>query len=497
MNLIASNTAEVVRNYAAGEWRGPSTDDTLPVVNPADGQVVGHVLMSSSSEVDDVVRVAEQAYQQWRRVPAGDRIQPLFKLKSLIEEHSERIVRCITTECGKTLAESRGELKRAIENIETACGIPTLMQGDFSQDVAGGIDEFVIRQPLGVCAAICPFNFPAMIPFWFLPYAVACGNTFIVKPSERVPMTMRLIFELIGQAGFPAGVVNLVNGGREVADTLLEHPQVKAISFVGSTPVARQVYAKAAAHGKRAQCQGGAKNPVVILPDCDMEMTTRIVADSAFGCAGQRCLAASLAITIGEARKPFMEAMTEAARSRVVGNGLDEQTQMGPVISSQSLERLNAAIDSADNGQTRLLADGRSPQLAGGENGNFLAPTLIDGLDAEHELVGCELFGPVLGLMHYESIDEVIADINRSEYGNMACVFTADGAAARKFRTEADAGNIGVNIGVAAPMSYFPFSGWKQSFFGDLRGQAKHAVEFFTQTKVVVERWPRSWSRQF
>jgi len=485
----------VARNYIAGQWRDSDAGASQLVHNPADGSVIARVPLSGRDEVDAAAQAAQLAFDSWRRVPAGDRIQPLFKLKALLEEHLDELARAITTECGKTLAESRGELKRAIENVETACGIPMLMQGDFSQDIARGIDEFTIRQPLGVCAAICPFNFPAMIPFWFLPYAVACGNTYIVKPSERVPMTMQLLFELIDRIDLPPGVINLVNGARETVDALLEHPLVRAVSFVGSTPVAQHVYATAAKHGKRAQCQGGAKNPVIVLPDCDLDMTTRIIADSAFGCAGQRCLAASLAITVGDARQPFTDAITSVAAARKVGDGLDESVEMGPVITAHSRDRLHQAIADAESGDAHVLVDGR--RFGRDSDGYFIAPTVIDQLTPDHELVGCELFGPVLGLLHMDSLDDVIACINRFEYGNMACIFTTDGAAARRFRTEVDAGNIGINIGVAAPMAGFPFSGWKKSFFGDLHGQARHAVEFFTQTKVVVERWPKAWSRQF
>jgi malonate-semialdehyde dehydrogenase (acetylating) / methylmalonate-semialdehyde dehydrogenase len=497
MNITTESVSRTIRNYIDGQWIASAATQTLPVHNPADGQVIAHVPLSPKDEVDTAAQAAQRAYKQWRDVPAVNRIQPLFKLKTLFETHADMIAHAITTECGKTLAESHGELKRAIENIEVACGIPMLMQGDFSQDIARGIDEFMVRQPLGVCAAICPFNFPAMIPFWFLPYAVACGNTYIVKPSERVPMTMQLIFELIDQLELPPGVINMVNGGRQAVDTILEHPHVRGISFVGSTPVAQHVYATASAHGKRAQCQGGAKNPVVIMPDCDLDMTTRIIADSAFGCAGQRCLAASLAVTVGGTRKPFTDAIVEAATLKKVGNGLNPDVEMGPVISARSRDNLHKAITTASQGSADLLVDGRKPTIPQGEKGFFLKPTVIDNLALDHEVVSHELFGPVLGLLHFESLDDAIDSVNRFKYGNMACIFTTDGAAARKFRSQIEAGNVGVNIGVPAPMAFFPFSGWKQSFFGDLHGQARHAVEFFTQTKVVIERWPNTWSRQF
>lgn len=487
----------LLKNYIDGQWCVSQTSNHLPVENPATATTLAQVPLSPVTEVEQAVVAAAQAFQEWRRVPPPERIQPLFKLKGLLEAHADEIARLITQECGKTLKESRGELQRAIENVEVACGIPTTMQGNFLEDIARGIDEFMIRQPLGVAAAIAPFNFPAMIPFWFLPYAIACGNTYIVKPSEKVPLTMQKIFELIDQSGFPAGVVNLVNGAKETVDAILEHPTIRAISFVGSSPVARYIYAQAAAHGKRVQCQGGAKNPIIVLPDADMEMTTRIAADSAFGCAGQRCLAASLAITVGAAQASFTEAIAATAAARVTGNGLEPDVQMGPVITAQSKDRIEALIQTGADEGAKILVDGRQPQITGFEQGNFVRPTVLQDVPADGEIARTEIFGPVLGLMHVDTIEAAIECVNRSPWGNMACLFTTSGAAARKFRYAAEAGNIGINIGVAAPMAFFPFSGWKDSFFGDLHGQSHHAVEFFTQTKVVIERWPKEWSRQF
>jgi malonate-semialdehyde dehydrogenase (acetylating)/methylmalonate-semialdehyde dehydrogenase len=336
-----------------------------------------------------------------------------------------------------------------------------------------------------------------MIPFWFMPYALACGNTYIVKPSEKVPLTMKKIFELLEESEFPAGVVNMVNGSKEAVDAILDHPAVRAISFVGSTAVAKYVYSRGSANGKRVQAQGGAKNPIIILPDADMAMTTRIAADSAFGCAGQRCLAASLAVTVGEASGAFAESIAEAATSRVVGYGLDENVQMGPVINQYSMARIEGLIEKGINEGAKALVDGRSASVTGFEGGSFVRPTVLQDVAPDGEIVKTEIFGPVLSLIHVDTIDEAIKFINSSEYGNMACLFTGNGSAARKFRYETMAGNIGINVGVAAPMAFFPFSGWKESFFGTLHGQGKHAVEFFTQTKVVVERWPKEWSRQF
>jgi malonate-semialdehyde dehydrogenase (acetylating) / methylmalonate-semialdehyde dehydrogenase len=490
-------TNHQLRNYINGEWRISQAADYLNVVNPATAETLGQVPLSPAAEVDQAAQAAAAALVSWRQTPITERIQYLFKLKNLLEAHFDELARLITQECGKTLAESQGEMRRAIENVEVACGVPMLMQGTFLEDIAPGIDEMMIRQPVGVCACVVPFNFPGMIAFWFMPYAIACGNTYIVKPSERVPLTLSRIFELLHETGLPAGVVNLVNGAKETVDAILDHPAIRAISFVGSTAVARYIYSRGTANGKRVQAQGGAKNPLIVLPDADMEMTTRIAADSAFGCAGQRCLAASLAVTVGEARHTFTEAIADAAAARVVGYGLDEGVQMGPVITSQSRGRIESLIQKGADEGAEVIVDGRRATIAGYEQGNFVRPTILRNVRPGSEVAKTEIFGPVLGLIHLNTIEEAIGFINSGQYGNMACLFTGSGSAARKFRYEAEVGNIGINIGVAAPMAYFPFSGWKESFFGDLHGQSHHAIEFFTQTKVVVERWPKEWSRTF
>ncbi len=491
------NVIKILPNCINGQWSVSTATENLEIINPASAEVIAKVPLSTAFEVNQAIEAAADAFITWRRTPPTERVQYLFKLKNLLEEHFDDLARTITQECGKTLAESKGEMRRAIENVEVACGIPIMMQGTNSEDIARGIDEMMIRQPLGVCAVICPFNFPGMIPFWFLPYAIACGNTYIVKPSEKVPLTMQKIFQLLEKIGLPKGVVNLVNGAKEAVDAILDHPKIRAISFVGSTPIARYIYSRGAANGKRMQCQGGAKNPIIVLPDADMEMTTRIAADSAFGCAGQRCLAASIAVTVGEARHSFTDAIAQVATNRIVGNGLDQGVEMGPVISTESQTRIEGLIQKGKDEGARLLVDGRKPQISGYENGYFIRPTILQDVNPAGEIAKTEIFGPVLSLMHVNTIDEAIALVNSGQYGNMACLFTTSGAAARKFRYEAEAGNIGINIGVAAPMAFFPFSGWKESFFGDLHGQGNHAVEFFTQTKVVVERWRDEWARQF
>jgi malonate-semialdehyde dehydrogenase (acetylating)/methylmalonate-semialdehyde dehydrogenase len=488
-----------LNNFINGAWMASKEPQCLNVLNPATQENLATVPFGANTvkDVDHAVQSASHTLSDWSQTPVMDRIQPLFKLKALMEQHKQELAQTITLECGKTLKESLGELTRAIENVEMACATPALIQSEFSEDVARGIDEFVIRQPVGVCAGIVPFNFPGMIPFWFFPYAIACGNTYIIKPSERVPLTMNKVFQLLEQVGLPDGVVNMVHGGRESVDALLNHPEVRAISFVGSSKVARHVYATAAAQGKRVQAQGGAKNPIVVLPDADVEMTTQIVADSTYGCAGQRCLAASTIIAVGEASNKFREAISEAALERVTGFGLQEGVQMGPVISPESRSRIEGLIQQGIDEGAHVLVDGRNPNISGFSNGNFISPTILENLPLASSLMQTEFFGPVMNLVHLDSLDEAIDLINQGPYGNMACVFTSSGSNARKFRKEVHSGNVGINIGVAAPMAQFPFSGWKDSFFGDLHGQGRHAIEFFTQTKVVVERWPREWSRKF
>ena len=483
-------TSKQILNFIDGSWQTSSVATTLSVTNPATTEEIAKVPLSEAAEVGQAADSAAKAFQDWRRTPPSERVQYLFKLKQLLEQNFDEVARTVTQECGKTLQEARGELQRGIENVEVACGIPSLLQGYNSEDIASGIDETMIRQPLGVVAAITPFNFPAMIPLWFTPYAIACGNCIILKPSEKVPLTLQKILELVEQTGLPKGVIQLVNGSKETVDAILDHPLIQAISFVGSTQVARYVYGRAAAQGKRVQCQGGAKNPLIVLPDADMEATSRIVGESAFGCAGQRCLAGSIVATVGTAHKPFQEAISEVARSRRVGFGLDEGVEMGPVISGESKERIEALIEQGADGGASLTVDGRHPEVPGYEAGYFVGPTILSDIQPGNSLVSTEIFGPVLSLLHFEHVDDAIEFVNGGRYGNMACLFTGSGAAARKFRYEIEAGNIGINIGVAAPVASFPFSGWKDSFFGDLHGQGQDAVDFYTLKKVVVERWP-------
>jgi malonate-semialdehyde dehydrogenase (acetylating)/methylmalonate-semialdehyde dehydrogenase len=486
-----------ILNYINGKWVKPDVADYFDVINPATGALIAKTPLCGKEVVDAAAKAASEAFPSWRQTPVNDRVQYLFKLRNLLRENGDEIARLITNECGKTFEEAKAEMVRAYENVEVACGMPMLMKGELVEDIAPGIDELMIRQPLGVCATIAPFNFPGMIPFWYLPYALAAGNTYLIKPSEKVPMTMQFVMQLIEQVGFPKGVVNLVNGAKEVVDGILEHPAIRAITFVGSTKVAKYIYATAASHGKRVQAQGGAKNPVIVLPDADMEMATKIVADSAFGCAGQRCLAVSFAVTVAEARNTFTELICDAASTRVVGYGLDSGVQMGPLINAASKARVEQLIGLGVKEGAGIPVDGRGTLIQGYEGGYFVKPTILADVPRGSEISKTEIFGPVLSLMHVQTVDDAIELVNSGQYGNQASLFTSSGSAARKFRYEAEAGNIGINIGVAAPMAFFPFSGWKDSFFGDMHGQGMDAVEFFTQKKIVVERWPKDWSRKF
>ncbi len=486
-----------LKNYINGEWIETKSPEYLDVEDPGTGEIISRVPAGCKEDVRLAAESASDAYGEWRNVPAGKRIQYLFKMKTVLEKNADEIAAICTKESGKTFAESKAEIVRAVENIEVACGIPTLMQGEFSEDISTGIDEFVIRQPLGVGACITPFNFPVMITFWFMPYAVACGNTYIVKPSEKVPETMTRIFELLEELNLPKGVLNLVHGGRPSVDAILEHPAVKAVSFVGSSNVARYIYSKGAANGKRVQAHGGAKNPLIVTADANPATTTQIIADSVYGCAGQRCLAASTVILAGDAKKEFKNRLLEAAGSKITCYGLDESSQMGAVITKESKERITKIINDAEQNGANLLLDGRNKNVKNYENGNYIYPTIMENVPDNSEADTAEIFGPVMNLKYTQTLDEAIKLINSGRYGNAACIFTSSGSAARTFRRDVTAGNIGINIGVPAPIAYFPFSGWKESFFGDLHGQSKHAVEFYTQTKVVIERWYSEWTRKF
>ena len=482
-------SAPVLKNYINGKWVESKSSETLDATNPATGEVHAKVPLSTSADVDAAVTAAKDAFESWRRVPPVQRARYLFKLKALLEEHSREIAELCTRDHGKTLAESLNDLGRGIENVEHACGIPSLLMSQNLEDVATGIDCSVTRQPMGVFAAITPFNFPPMVPFWFLPYAIATGNTFVLKTSEQVPLTWMRIAELIEQTGLPAGVFNLVHGAKEVVNGLCTHPDVVGVSFVGSSKVARHVYETCAQHGKRVQALGGAKNHLLILPDAEMGPSVQNTADSAYGCAGQRCLAASVVVAVGDAYEPVRAGLVEAAKAVKLGDGLKPDTTMGPVISQAAKERILGYIETGLKEGAELLVDGRDASVPGYEGGYWVGATLFDKVKPGMKIATEEIFGPVLSLVHVESLDEAIELMNGSEYGNAASIYTTNGKAVREFKYRAGPAMLGVNIGVAAPMAFFPFGGSKGSFFGDVKAHGPDAVEFFTDRKVVISRF--------
>ncbi|MEA2362794.1 MAG: malonate-semialdehyde dehydrogenase (acetylating) / methylmalonate-semialdehyde dehydrogenase [Thermoleophilaceae bacterium] len=473
-------------NYVAGKWTPATSSEELPVVNPATGDVLARVPLSSAADLDAAVAAARVALPAWRAVSVIERARRLFDLREALDGRREDLARSVTLEMGKTIGDARAEVGRMIEMVEAACAVPTTMQGRILEDVSRNVDAETVRQPVGVCAAIVPFNFPAMVPFWFLPFAIACGNSFILKPSEQVPLTQQIAFELLDRLDLPPGVVNLVNGGREVVEGILEHPGIDAVSFVGSAPVARIVYERAAKAGKRVQALGGAKNHMVVLPDAVIDKTVPGIIGSAFGAAGQRCMAGSVVVTVGEAHDTLMPPLREAAEQLKVGDGLDEQTQLGPVVSEQARDRIVAAIDKAVGDGANLALDGRE---AGPSEGNFLGATILDEVKPDTDAAREEIFGPVLSVVQAASLDEAIEIVNASRFGNGVSIFTESGASVRRFRHEVQAGMIGVNIGVAAPVAFFPFSGWKDSFLGDLHAHGTDAVDFYTRKKTVTSRW--------
>jgi malonate-semialdehyde dehydrogenase (acetylating) / methylmalonate-semialdehyde dehydrogenase len=478
-------STRLLDNYVAGRWTPATGDDALDVTNPATGETLVRVPLSAAGDLDAAVDAARAALPEWRAVSAIGRARKLFELREGLVARSDELARSVTTEMGKTLPDARAEVARMIEMVECACALPTTMQGRVLEDVARNVDAETIRQPVGVCAAIVPFNFPAMVPFWFLPFAIGCGNTFVLKPSEQVPMTQQIAFEVLDGLGLPPGVVNLVNGGREIVEGILDHPGIDAVSFVGSAPVARIVYERSAASGKRVQALGGAKNHMVVMPDAVIGKTVDGIIGSAFGAAGQRCMAGSVVVTVGDAHDKLLGPLTEATESLRVGDGLEEGVDVGPVVSESARDRIRAAIDRAAADGARVVVDGRDAE---GE-GSFVGPTILDGVQPGTEAACEEIFGPVLSIINVETLDEAIEVINSSRFGNGTSIFTESGASVRRYRHEVEAGMIGVNIGVAAPVAFFPFSGWKDSFLGDLHAHGGDAVEFYTRKKTVTSRW--------
>ena len=487
---MTATSTRLLDNYIGGRWT-PATAATgeLDVTNPANGQTLARVPLSGGADLDAAVSAAREALPEWRAVSTIARARKLFELRERLVGRSDELARSVTSEMGKTLVDARAEVARMVEMVEAACAIPTTMQGRILEDVSRNIDAETVRQPVGVCAAIVPFNFPAMVPFWFLPFAIACGNTFVLKPSEQVPMTQQIAFEELDALELPDGVVNLVNGGREVVEAILDHPGIDAVSFVGSAPVARIVYERSAKAGKRVQALGGAKNHMVVMPDAVIDSTVDGILGSAFGAAGQRCMAGSVVVTVGDAHEQLMGPLTEATRALKVGDGLDERYDVGPVISCAARDRINEWIDRGVADGAKLVVDGRGAGPADSDGSSFVGPTILDDVAPGSAIAREEVFGPVLTVVRAESLDEAIEIVNSSRFGNGTSIFTESGASVRRYRHEVQAGMIGVNIGVAAPVAFFPFSGWKDSFLGDLHAHGTDAVEFFTRKKTVTSRW--------
>ncbi|HYM81799.1 MAG TPA: CoA-acylating methylmalonate-semialdehyde dehydrogenase [Candidatus Limnocylindria bacterium] len=482
-------SVRTLNNYIGGRWVPSTATGFGEVRNPANDVLLARVPLGGAEDVDRAVKAALAAYPAWRATPPVQRVKALFKLKALFEDHFEDVARTVTSEHGKTLDESRSSVRRAIDNVENAIAIPQLMQGTALEDVAHGIDCHTVRQPLGVFAAITPFNFPAMVPLWFLPYAVACGNAFIVKPSERVPLSQVRIFELIHDAGFPDGVVNLVHGAKEAVDGILDHPGIAGVSFVGSSPVAHYVYKRAAETGKRVQALGGAKNFVVVMPDADMDRAAAISTESCFGCAGERCLANSVVLAVGDAHERIKDKLVAEAKKLRVGDGAETAVTMGPLITRQHRDKVLGYIEKGLQEGAKLVLDGRGYRDAKNPDGYYLGPSIFDEVKPDMVIGKEEIFGPVLCLMKAKDFDEAVEIVRTHDLGNATSIFTSSGKWAREYRYRVEPSMLGVNIGVAAPMAYFPFGGAKGSFYGDLKAHGRDGVEFYTDKKVVISRW--------
>jgi malonate-semialdehyde dehydrogenase (acetylating) / methylmalonate-semialdehyde dehydrogenase len=478
-----------LKNYIGGEWVESSATLTTPVINPATCAVLAECPESTREDVDAAVRAAQTGFEEWRQTPVLNRVQYMYRLKTILEERFEALSEMVVMENGKTRDEARGEVRRGIESVDFATSVPVLMRNDGLEDIAAGIDETTVFQPAGVFAAITPFNFPAMVPLWFLPTALACGDSFILKPSPQTPISMELLFEILHELDLPEGVVNLVQGGTEAAKAIMEHPGVKGVSFVGSTPVARIVYETCTRNGKRVQAQGGAKNYIAVMPDADMTASVKNIMGAAYGCAGQRCLAAAVVVGVGDAYDKLRAELVRQAGSLRVGYGLDETSQMGTVVSGAAKERIERMITQGEQEGAKVVLDGRGKTVSGFEAGTFVGPTIIEGVLPDNILAKEEVFGPVLAIMQADDFNHAVEIINGSKYGNAASIFTNSGRDAREFKYRVNAGNIGVNIGVAAPSASFPFGGQKDSFFGDLHGQGMDSINFYTERKIVIERW--------
>jgi malonate-semialdehyde dehydrogenase (acetylating)/methylmalonate-semialdehyde dehydrogenase len=479
-------SAERVPALIGGRFEQSGSDEVDPIYDPATGETIALLPYSTPQEVDGAIRAAAEAFPAWANTPVPDRAQVMFRFKALLEDLFEELARLVTHENGKTLPEARGEVRRAIEVVELACGAPSLLMGTNLDQISDGIDEELVRFPVGVVAGITPFNFPSMVPLWMIPLAIVCGNTFVHKPSQRTPLSAIRIAELLTEAGLPDGVFNVVHGAKDSVDALLTHPAVSAVSFVGSAGVASYIYATGAANGKRVQALGGAKNHLLVMDDADLDKTVTALLSSAFGNAGQRCLAGSVAVGVGSLGDALVQELTAQAGRLKVGPGIDPDTDMGPVIREERKKELIGYIEQGEESGATLVSDGRG---VGPSDGFFLGPTIFDRVTPDMALWRDELFGPVLSVVRASDIDEALNILNASSYGNAASIFTTSGANARAFKRRAEAGMLGVNIGVAAPMAFFPFTGWKNSFFGDLHATGKDGMRFYTRHKVVTTRW--------
>ncbi|MBA3963811.1 MAG: CoA-acylating methylmalonate-semialdehyde dehydrogenase [Chthoniobacterales bacterium] len=486
-------TANQVRRcpvFIDGLWRELPDLETSPVYNPSRGEVIAEVPQCSDEIVNEAVEAAAAAFPSWRDTPPVERARLFFRYRQLVEENFDLICQLVSREHGKTLAEARGSAFRGLENIEYACGIPSLLMGDSLENIARGVDCETVQQPLGVCVGITPFNFPAMVPLWMFPLALACGNTFVLKPSEKVPLTAILLIELLEKAGLPKGVLNVVHGGRACVDALLTHPKVRAISFVGSSAVAKYIYETGTRNGKRVQANGGAKNYIVVMPDADVPRTVEALATAAFGCAGERCMAGSTALTVGVAANRVLDSLVQAARAIKVGpTDAAVQPDMGPVITAQHRDRVLSLVTRGETEGAKVICDGRGAHNHDAPNGFFVGATIVDEVTNEMTLAREEVFGPVLNVMRMDDLDQAINLANRSAYGNGAAIFTNSGKAAREFKHRVKAGMVGINVGVPATMAMFPFTGWDDSFYGDLHIQGREGVQFYTQQKVISTRW--------
>jgi len=484
---MSATAVKILPNYINGAWVPSASSELLDVQNPATGEVLSQVPLSGANDVDQAVQAARAAFPAWKAKSTIDRARWLFGFRQQLEENKDRLAECVTLEMGKTFPDARAEVERMIEMVECACAIPTTMQGRNLEGVATNVDAETIRQPVGVCAAITPFNFPAMVPMWFLPFAIATGNTFILKPSEQVPMTQQIVFELIDGLGLPPGVLNMVNGSRDVVNAILDHPGIDAVSFVGSASTAQYIYERAAAKKKRVQALGGAKNSMVVMPDAVMDKTADNIIGSAFGAAGQRCMAGSIVVAVGGAWQDLAKELVPRTEALTVGDGMEQGTSVGPVVSCEARDRIRGMIDNALEQGATLAVDGREPGLPA--EGAYVGPTIVQGVTADMEISREEVFGPVLSVVEVDTLADAIAFVNGSRYGNGTSIFTESGAAVRRYRHEVEVGMIGVNVGVAAPVAFFPFSGWKDSFLGDLHAHGTDGVDFFTRKKTVTSRW--------